>query len=301
VYTGVNKYLYNGKELQDDAISGSSLNWYDYGARMYDPAIGRFHTQDRFAEKYFDFTPYQYGANNPIKYIDINGDSLWVSVSTQTTNADGTSALQTNRYYYGQDADGNKGFIGADGKLYTGSDQFVSQVSEAIEYLSSGPNGSSLVDDLVTSANNTEIKLSRKNMADLDKGSFILWNPNKLGGGPDLIGGSKRPAPIGLGHEMAHVQDVWNGTINKDVWYSFRYKGKSQSILKAEIYATHIENLIRSEHSRALRVSYGKDSYGNPDPNTRIIFPATSKSIYYNTNGTTNYIKQKNSQNALQY
>jgi len=44
---------------------------------MYDPAIGRFHTQDRFAEKYLSMTPYQYGANNPISYIDISGDSIW--------------------------------------------------------------------------------------------------------------------------------------------------------------------------------------------------------------------------------
>ena len=43
---------------------------------MYQPEIGRFFTQDRFSEKYYDLTPYQYGANNPIKYIDINGDSL---------------------------------------------------------------------------------------------------------------------------------------------------------------------------------------------------------------------------------
>ena len=50
---------------------------FDYGARFYDPVIGRFHTQDRFAEKYLDFTPYQYGANNPINVVDINGDSIW--------------------------------------------------------------------------------------------------------------------------------------------------------------------------------------------------------------------------------
>lgn len=54
-------------------------NWYDYGARFYDPQLGRFNTQDRYAEKYLDFTPYQYGANNPLRYIDVNGDSIAVN------------------------------------------------------------------------------------------------------------------------------------------------------------------------------------------------------------------------------
>jgi RHS repeat-associated protein len=64
--------LYNGKELQEETGN------YDYGWRRYDPAIGRFFTQDRFSEKYYDFSPYQYAANNPIKFIDVNGDSLWI-------------------------------------------------------------------------------------------------------------------------------------------------------------------------------------------------------------------------------
>ena len=43
---------------------------------MYDVAIGRFMVNDRFSDKYYDLSPYQYGANNPIKYIDVNGDSI---------------------------------------------------------------------------------------------------------------------------------------------------------------------------------------------------------------------------------
>jgi len=39
--------------------------------------LGRFFTQDAYAEKYFDFSPYQYAANNPINFIDVNGDSIW--------------------------------------------------------------------------------------------------------------------------------------------------------------------------------------------------------------------------------
>ena len=68
-------YKYNGKELDTE----NGLNWYDYGARHYDPALGRFTTMDRFADKYSSMSPYQYGANNPVNIVDINGDSLSIS------------------------------------------------------------------------------------------------------------------------------------------------------------------------------------------------------------------------------
>jgi RHS repeat-associated protein len=76
-----NRYLYNGKELQDYSIGGSSLNWYDYCARFYDPQIGSFTAQDRFTEKYFDYSPYQYCMGNPIRFIDVNGDSIRLTKS----------------------------------------------------------------------------------------------------------------------------------------------------------------------------------------------------------------------------
>ncbi len=66
-------YKYNGKEL--DAHNG--LYWYDYGARHYDPAIARWTTQDPLADLYYSLAPYSYCANNPMKYVDENGE--WIA------------------------------------------------------------------------------------------------------------------------------------------------------------------------------------------------------------------------------
>ena len=74
----VQPYKYNGKEL--DRKGG--LDWYDYGARHYDAALGRWHAVDPMAEKYYDWSPYNYCANNPIKYIDPDGKD-WYKVQNE--------------------------------------------------------------------------------------------------------------------------------------------------------------------------------------------------------------------------
>ena len=65
----VQPYKYNGKEY--DGKKG--LNWYDYGARHYDAALGRFTTVDPSAENYFNTSLYAYCLNNPVRFIDPTG------------------------------------------------------------------------------------------------------------------------------------------------------------------------------------------------------------------------------------
>ncbi len=68
-----NRYKYTAKELFTD----SRLNLADHGARMYDPAIGRWISQDPMQELRKDFTSYNFCLQNPISFIDNDGFREW--------------------------------------------------------------------------------------------------------------------------------------------------------------------------------------------------------------------------------
>ncbi len=69
-----NKTSPSHKPLQQKEFSnGTGLNWYDFGARMYDQQIGRWNGVDPLSEKAYSVTPFVYCENNPVVFVDPDG------------------------------------------------------------------------------------------------------------------------------------------------------------------------------------------------------------------------------------
>lgn len=94
-------YKYNGKELQSEF----GVEMYDFGARNYDPALGRWMNIDPLAENYSRWSPYTYVMNNPIYFIDPDGKRILIGDNTysylKNRNYDDLNDEERGIYIYG--------------------------------------------------------------------------------------------------------------------------------------------------------------------------------------------------------
>ncbi|TCO96380.1 RHS repeat-associated protein [Bacteroides heparinolyticus] len=227
----IQPYKYNGKEL--DASKG--LNWYDYGARHYDAALGRFTTVDRFAEKYYSLSPFQYGANNPANNIDINGDSIIIKPNENGV-VDKVKQLLGYDTKYQKDVKADLWQLKQDDSEVA---KIISQLEESknIHYITMPKKGA---------YNSTRID-AEKVRRQISQGSEIYYNPYSQR--KNEINKEVRLPRIGLAHELQHSFDV-----DKKI---ATYESTKNGILLMEVRAINTENRIRRVVGAPKRITYG--------------------------------------------
>ena len=226
--SNVQPYKYNGKELD----SKKGLNWYDYGARHYDAALGRFTTNDRFAEKYYSMSPYQYGANNPVNNIDVNGDTIVV-------NPNPNGLIDNVRISFGFDTKYQKD-VKADLQQLKKDDK---EIGEMIIELEKSKNVHSITRTKRGKSNSSGFD-REKAKKDIPQGSIINYDPDVK----TDINGNHRTPRIGLSHELQHSSDVDKGIMS--------YENIGNGIPMREIRAINTENKIRKRTGDAKRTEY---------------------------------------------
>jgi RHS repeat-associated protein len=241
-----NGYKFGGKELNN--FTGLTV----FGRRNFDAPLGRFTSQDRFSEKYYGMTTMGYAAGNPIKFIDVNGDSLRVKTGENSF-----------AYYF------NGNLFNRDGSQYVGqgvkvkkdgSIKLKGRLKTAVNDLNSIANGGNVGSQLISSIvnSNQTATISFTENGNSASRLNVEFNPNISEGGLDNMGNNYRPSYIALAHELAHVSDFINGTLNLRVWFTI---ANGKNVPRAEIFASNIENLIRRENNINLRAYYTQNEF----------------------------------------
>lgn len=244
--------LHTGKDFFD--LQGAG--WYDNQARYYDCLIPTFKSQDPLAEKYPWLSPYNHCANNPMRFVDYDGQRI--------------SVIEKGIDYIYTYTDDGYGFYDAHGNPYQGNSEFINKLTKALSNINSGYVGNLLVTSLVNSSEELLIQESSKNSYNT-KTNTVNWDSDKSTIGLYYNQGEYKiegPSFITLAHELAHGYDDFNKTFDNSIWVSLNNNIWAK---KAEITACDIENYIRAEHDIPLRTHYMRYSNNSPIEKSRVL------------------------------
>lgn len=162
------------------------LDLYDFGARLYDPAVGRWTTMDPLCEKYYSVSPYAYCHNNPVNRIDPDGKDVLIWYQDARGN---------NRYFV---------FNGTQKRVPNNS--FVLDFVHTYNYLKANKAGRNIMNAVKN--HSVLIELQEDNASTLYQNSnrryTIFWEARK----GIILSNRKRQSPaVRLEHEFDHAMD----------------------------------------------------------------------------------------------
>ncbi len=255
------RYGFNGME-KDDEVKGNG-NSYDFGARIYDPRLGRWLSTDPLFKIYPNLNPYCFVANNPLLLIDPTGEKIEIN-GTKGEKKEIKSSLREIKRNSSTGKQLIKDLKKSD-KIYTFSQGYGDEASTTIEK---------------ADGTGTDIKINYAEES--EDGS---------------------PAVFGVAHEIGHAWRIDQGKVLKfkpdfssEEGMKKTYDQASQRRLTEEIEASHIENIVRGEFKYPLRKEYTNIPQYIRDPiskSTNIIQIPSTKVIKENYDYNRTDYKQK--------
>ncbi len=243
------RYKYTGKERDAETT-------YDYfGARYYDPRVGRWMSVDPLADKYRTLSPFVYTADNPVKLVDSDGKEILIhgSASFQRTALVALQKLTNDKLVLRQ------GVILISKLGGQNSEKSLTYGTNLIRDLNRKSQDAKTVTILRSDFGNAAPSKSAEDARTPGKGSDseVQWNPNSTQGGTDVNGNTERPSEIGLAHELLHAQDAAHGTVDPEISDEVDPDNQLVEVLlpRSEVKVRRAENAIRKEQGLPERAN----------------------------------------------